>query len=496
MRKRRSRGLRPCWDHLDDRCLLSGYTPAQIAVAYGLNAITFPSGLGTSVAGDGLGQTIAIVDEYHDPNLQASLDAFDAQYNLPKITLDVIDQAGTQTDDGWAQEESLDVEWAHAIAPAANIAVVESSPGTSGDQEFDNIMAAVRTAAHTPGVSVVSMSWGYGEFPDEASYDSNFTTQGVTFVAASGDYDSVTWPATSSNVLAVGGTSLEISASGAYGSEIGWSDTGGGISTTLSEPTYQDAVQSTGSRTTPDVALDADPETGVSVYVIPADGTPDQGQWEVVGGTSAGAPAWAGIIAIVNQGRALAGQASLTGSTQTVPALYALASNAFNRVPATSGGGGPNLAIDTAAYNTQTGLGSPVGMVLINGLVNNNTTSPTPTPTPTPSPTPNPTPPAGRLPTPKPIQMPTPTPTPIPVLGPAPSPIPSPAPTPAPTPPPAAPPTSPPASPQVPVSHHKHTKHARRPKPKPVARHIVSRPRSSGQDVGAGKVRHGSSGRR
>jgi subtilase family serine protease len=493
MRKRRSRGRRPCWDHLDQRALPSGYTPAQVTAAYGLNAITFPASLGTTVAGDGTGQTIAIVDEYHDPNIQASLDVFDSQYNLPKITLDVVNQAGSQTDDGWSEEESLDVEWAHAIAPGAKILVVESSPGTTGDEEFNNIMAAVRTASRTAGVSVVSMSWGYGEFPGEASYDSNFTTPGITYIAASGDDGSVSWPATSSNVLAIGGTSLQLSATGAYGSETGWSDTGGGLSTNLTEPAYQNAVQSTGSRATPDVGFIADPYTGVSTYVIPSDGTPDQGQWEILGGTSVGSPAWAGILAIVNQGRAVAGETSLTGSTQTLPDLYALAASAFNKVALGSGDGGTNLAINTPGYNTQTGLGSPVGSVMVNALVGNNTTSPAPTPSPTPTPTP--TPPPGRLPKPIPIRQPTPTPTPIPVLGPAPTPTPSPTPTAATTPPPATPPSSPTQS-QPRRSGHKHVRQAHHPRPKPVARHVAKHPRSPGQHASAGNVRPGSSGPR
>ena len=94
MRKRRSRGFRPRGEHLDERCLLSGFAPSQIAAAYGVGGITFQSSSGAKVAGDGTGQTIAIIDLYHDPNLQASLNAFDAQYNLPNITLDVINQAG------------------------------------------------------------------------------------------------------------------------------------------------------------------------------------------------------------------------------------------------------------------------------------------------------------------------------------------------------------------------------------------------------------------
>src|SRR5262249_56538605 len=107
MRKRRLRAFRPRGEHLHERCLLSGYTPSQVATAYGLGAISFRSSLGPAVVGDGTGQTIAIVDENHDPNLQASLDAFDAQYNLPSVALNVINQARNQTDFGWAVEETL-----------------------------------------------------------------------------------------------------------------------------------------------------------------------------------------------------------------------------------------------------------------------------------------------------------------------------------------------------------------------------------------------------
>jgi outer membrane biosynthesis protein TonB len=233
------------------------------------------------------------------------------------------------------------------------------------------------------------------------------------------------------------------------------------------------AVQSSGSRTTPDVGFVADPGTGVSVYVIPPGSTSGQGQWEVVGGTSAGAPAWAGIVAIVDQGRALGGQASLTGSTQTVPDLYALAASAFNKVSPTPGQTASNLAINTPVYNTQAGLGTPIGPALIDSLVASNAVSPAPAPTP--SPTPTPIPPPGRLPTPKPIPLPTPAPTPAPVLGPTPSPLPTPvSTTPAPTPPPAAPPTAPPAQSQPATGRKSARQHVRHPRPKPVARHAAA----------------------
>src|SRR5271165_3283244 len=126
--RRRGPRLRPFLDRLDDRCLLSGfssyqpsgYTPAQITAAYGLNAITFTSSSGATVKGDGTGETIALIEMAHDPNIQSDLAAFDAKYNLPTPNLTVVNQAGSQTDSGWSLEESMDVEWAHAIAPGAN----------------------------------------------------------------------------------------------------------------------------------------------------------------------------------------------------------------------------------------------------------------------------------------------------------------------------------------------------------------------------------------
>ncbi len=125
-----------------------------------------PTSTGTTVKGDGTGETIALIEMYHDPNLASDLHTFDQQYGLPDPTLDVINQAGNQTDNGWALEESLDVEWAHAIAPGANILVVEAAPGrTMTRKQLQNLMTAVNTASTTPGVAVVSMSWGFTSSP-------------------------------------------------------------------------------------------------------------------------------------------------------------------------------------------------------------------------------------------------------------------------------------------------------------------------------------------
>ncbi len=438
---RRRRGLRPLVDQLDDRCLLSGssgLTPAQITSAYGLNAITFSTSSGT-VKGDGTGETIALIEMYHDPNLQSDLQTFDTAYGLPTPTLNVINQAGSQTDSGWGEEESLDVEWAHAIAPGANLVVVEAAPGYTDSQALQNLMTAVSTASSTPGVTVVSMSWGFNEFPGETQYDSDFTTPGITYIAAAGDSPGVDYPAASPDVLSVGATTLNLNGSGGYGSETAWYDSGGGYSQFEAELAYQESVQSSGERSTPDVAFDGDPNTGASVYFTPATGggywnwnTP-QGSWQTVGGTSLGTPAWAGIIAIADQGRLLSGMSSLSGATQTLPSLYALPASDFHSIAASPtstpgngggggfpwggfggwggwGGGGNNLtggSSSGATANTSTGVGTPNGLSLIDDLAASTTITslpnptptstwpipwPTTTPTPTPSPTPTPTP--------------------------------------------------------------------------------------------------------
>ncbi len=415
MRKRAVRRYEPSADLLDARCLLSGYTPAEITAAYDLSGLMLPTLSGGSVKGDGTGQTIALIEVYHDPNIQASLNGFDAQYGLPNINLDVINLAGSATDSGWSGEESLDVEWAHAIAPGAAIDVVEAAPGENSSQAFSDLLSAIETASAIKGVSVVSMSLGESEFTGESSIDSIFSVAGVTFVASSGDQGVVEWPSVSPNVLAVGGTTLQLSSTLGYGSELGWAGTGGGVSTGETEPSYQDGFQSTGKRSTPDVSFDANPATGVSTYFIPPNQNTGSGQWGVVGGTSVGAPAWAGIIAIADQGRELLGESVLTGATQTLPAIYALPAGDFHKVSVDSavGYGSTNLAINTANYNTQTGLGTPIGSAVIDGLIgvsdSSNPTPPSSPPTAPANPPPPPVPPPFTVPTP----IPPPTPDPI-----------------------------------------------------------------------------------
>lgn len=130
----------------------SGYTPSQISVAYGID----------KVSAKGSGQTIAIVDAYGDPNIAGDLAAFDAHFNLPAANLTVAYPSGKPASNaGWALETALDVEWAHAIAPSANIILVCARSASTS-----NILSAI-SYANSKGAQVVSMSWGGSEFSRE-----------------------------------------------------------------------------------------------------------------------------------------------------------------------------------------------------------------------------------------------------------------------------------------------------------------------------------------
>ena len=338
-----------------------------------------------SIVGDGTGQTIAIVDAYDDPGLVDStasnfstsdLAEFDSTFNLPNppiftkvneygstSNLPGTDPAGAGSTSGnWEYEEAMDVEWAHALAPGANIVLVEANSSAFGD-----LYQGITKAADLPGVSTVSLSWGSSEFSGESYWDTDFQTpaghQGVTFVAATGDGGSPgIYPAYSPDVVAAGGTSLSLNPDNFYQSESAWSSSGGGVSSQESEPAYQDGVQSTGQRTIPDVSFVADRSPGVAVYDS-YDNT-GGGPWTNMGGTSLAAPAWAALIAVADQGRVAEGGTTLDGATQTLPALYALPAADFHDV--TSGSNGTDSA--GPGYDEVTGLGTPVANLLVPDL--------------------------------------------------------------------------------------------------------------------------------
>jgi subtilase family serine protease len=315
----------------------------------GLSPATIKSVYGFSTSGSaGAGQTIAIVDAYDDPTAENDLGVFNTQYGLPACTtangcFHKVNQSGgtryPRANSGWALEISLDVQWAHAIAPAATILLVEASSNS-----FTNLMAAEDyAAAHA---NYVSNSWGGSEFSGETGYDAHFVHTGVSFFVSAGDAGlPPQYPSASPKVISVGGTTLHFSGS-TFTGETGWSSGGGGCSTYEIAPLAQSSfsqyasVNCTGRRATPDVSLDADPASGVSVY----DTTSYQGQrgWFTVGGTSASSPMWA---------------ARSTDAGAQVNAEYIYGTNiTYNDI--TSGNNG---APCTTGFDLCTGRGSWIG---------------------------------------------------------------------------------------------------------------------------------------
>ena len=346
----------------------TGLSPAEIRQAYNVDQVSFNNG---TIAGDGSGTTIAIVDAYDEPNVQSDLHEFDVQFGLPDPVLTTVNQSGGTSlpagSSGWGLEIALDVEWAHAIAPQANILLVEANSAS-----LSNMFTAVDYARQAAGVVAVSMSWTTGEFSGEKADDSRFTTpvghSGVTFVAASGDSGApVGYPSISPTVLSVGGTTLSLNDQ-TYASESAWSGSGGGISAQESRPSYQKGIvtQSATFRANPDVAYDADPSSGVSVY--DSYGRSPTTPWLKVGGTSAGAPQWSALVAVADQGRMLAGKGALDGATQTLPILYAMSASNFHDVTTGASTGKPAYSA-TVGYDLVTGRGSPIADAVVSGLV-------------------------------------------------------------------------------------------------------------------------------
>jgi subtilase family serine protease len=297
--------------------------------------------------------TIAIVDAYDDATIENDLAVFDAAYGLPACTTKNkcfekhMMATSTKTNSGWALETSLDVEWAHAIAPQAKILLIEAKTESGA-----NLLGAIDYATGRKDVVAVSMSWGGDEFSDELSYDSHFTSKyGAAFFASSGDDGTgVSWPAVSPSVVGVGGTSLELAASGALISESAWSGSGGGVSAYEAQPDYQKTYsvpKANGMRAVPDVSYDADPESGYAIYKTT--GSSKNG-WYTVGGTSAGAPQWAAIYAL-GHSASLAAMYGDKASTSTLKFFRDIASG--------SNGTCKYYCDARKRYDYVTGLGSP-----------------------------------------------------------------------------------------------------------------------------------------
>ena len=338
--------------------LPSGLNPAQVSNAYGFSLLE----------AKGKGQVIAIVDAYDDPRIEADLAVFNKQFGLPACTTKngcfkkiYAKTTKPKTDAGWSGEIALDVEWAHAMAPEAKIILVEAATDSAEDL-YDAVQVAIKNKAN-----VVSMSWGAPEFDGESSYDAIFNNPNVTFTASSGDSGAGTiYPAASPYVLGVGGTTLSVDTYGNYMNETAWSGSGGGVSTVEPWPEYQSSLpipQSNNMRGVPDVSYNADPNTGYAVYnSVPGEGGKG---WQVVGGTSAGAPQWSALVAVANSAISSNIGGNLNAQLYAYPDYL---SYYFNDISSGMNGDCGYYCTAQAGYDYVTGLGSPEVANLVNEL--------------------------------------------------------------------------------------------------------------------------------
>ncbi len=381
------------------------YSPQLIRKAYGVTPLL-------NGGFTGKGQSIVIIDSFGSPTIVQDLKVFDQGYGLPDPpSLKIVSPLGTINFDpnnsdmiGWAFETTLDVEWAHALAPDANIVLMTSpvseTEGVQGLPEF--LYLEKYAVSHNLG-KIISQSWGATENTlfnpggrQILNQFNNFYKQagqeGVTFFASAGDggssnvdingnnypFPTVIFPASSPYVTSVGGTSLFASNTGNYQSETVWDEVaqsagagGGGISQVFKEPAYQTAnlpasEQSllNGNRGIPDIAYNADPLTSILVYTS---FIPNAAGYYLIGGTSEGSPQWAGIIADADQ---MAGHP--LGFLN--PALYQLgnshAANSYHDITVGNNGynGIPGYNA-TPGWDPASGWGSPKASGLLPALI-------------------------------------------------------------------------------------------------------------------------------
>ncbi len=321
----------PSIDECEATYQLACYSPDQLRHAYHVGPL-LRSGL------TGKGQTIAIVDSFGSPTIEHDLQVFDQTWGIPDPpSIQTITPAGAvppfdPTDDdmvGWALETTLDVEYAHVMAPQADLLVVATPVSeTEGAVGFPEIVAAENYVIDNGLADVISQSFGATEqtFADRQSLLAlrsafvNAAQHGVTVLGAAGDagatdfqsdqqtlysYQVDSWPSSDPLVTSVGGTRLDLDPAGhRIGPDAVWNDdygaSGGGLSTMFARPAFQDGVQSVvgTQRGTPDISLSAALDGGVVVYTSYDEH--DAG-WGIAGGTSEATPMFAGIVAVAAQ---------------------------------------------------------------------------------------------------------------------------------------------------------------------------------------------------
>ena len=369
-------------------------TPASMGCVYKVGPIYTgcnpASGAGNHPTGGWGG--IAVVDAYDNPNAGSDLAYFSTYFGLPAATFTKVyanNSFGTlhgmtascsgkpAGNTSWGQEEDLDIEWAHVMAPAAHIFLVEACTSSFSDLLFAEQVAGMKVSG--VGGGDVSNSWGSNEYSGEVrAVDNTFRYywNKIVYFASAGDYGwGAQYPSSSPWVVSAGGTTVNRDAGGNFLNESCWAGSGGGVSAyeTWQNPpdlnngmgpwaNFQYAMFGQTARQTPDISFNADPNSGVWVY--DSYGYNGNAGWFIVGGTSVSSPALAGIV---NASKNTLGQGppntpfySNMENDLLYAQLYGHLAYPYNFYDVTTGsnGTGHNAAV---GYDQCTGIGSPRG---------------------------------------------------------------------------------------------------------------------------------------
>ena len=311
-----------------------GYHPSDLQSAYGL---TGPA------AQAGSDQTVAIIVAFHNPDLESDLGVYRATFGLSPCTsasgcLTVLSKTSV-SHPGWAPEEVLDAEMISAICPNCKIMVVESQ-----DAKLKTLASSVTLAASS-GATEISNSYSVPESRDLVQYAAQYHVNGIPITAGAGDQGyGVYFPAAFATVTAVGGTSLINTPRG--WAEAVWPGTGSGCSEFIPKPSWQ-TDRGCSNRTVNDLALVADPATGVSGYVSAVGG------WTVFGGTSVGAQIVAAMYALAENGSNINDPSILYAQSSSFEAIFPRANGRCHPRYLCHGGTG---------YSGPSGLGMPTGL--------------------------------------------------------------------------------------------------------------------------------------
>ena len=349
----------------------AGILPAQLKAAYGFNRIP----------NQGQGMTIALIGGADDPNIESDLAYYANYFHLAPCNFQKVKVGNPVEGGGWDVEESLDVEQACALAPQANIILVEIDAVV-----FADLFNAITVATSSPyNATTVALTFDDAEFAGEQQLDSylcnivNGNGQPVTIVAASGDgyHNQAVYPSTSPCVVSAGGTVLNLATALAppsplqlnYGSETAWFGSTGGVSTIEPQPSWQNpacAAWSTTNRCTPDIASEAATPPSVPVY-----DTYSGNGWLRTGGTSVAAPDWAAFFTLVNSARLAAGKSTLSQAAADLYSIYYSSNYTLDFHDITSGnnGGCGSECNAGPGYDLVTGIGTYQANILAAALV-------------------------------------------------------------------------------------------------------------------------------